>query len=462
MIRPSFYIEKARFSPYLLDGIIYLAINDDDFLRKIYSVVKPKVFSNERELVLTLVYEYFEEYKAAPKNYFYDIVEDFLYKRPSQRNLLLKYCERLKNLTVNKSYIINKFSSFLRDVICKKAIEKAKNAIDKGEIKKAEEIILEDFRLANTLNSETVFNLLEDDLMKKTDFLVVNMFTYIDLYDTMVGGFYRKELVLIFGDTSVGKTWMTIYFGKMALVQGKNVLHITLETAKELIAYRYAMAFTSTNPKLGSQSNIVLPDGEKLKISGYSKSKVRKAINVLKARKGKLWLYEDTGLTFSKFKNIVNNIEVTEGVIPDIIILDSPDQMVSEKKYNELRLEEKFLYKQLLDFTKERNVTLIVTTQANRKAHKRRILTKEDVAEGFDKIRIVDTVWALSQDEEDLKNSVFKIIHIKSRLDKKCPIIKVTQCLDIGQMVLKSEMYVDDRNTKILQNILKKDRTKEI
>ena len=66
-------------------------------------------------------------------------------------------------------------------------------------------------------------------------------------------------------------------------------------------------------------------------------------------------MYQGLSFGFEDLVALVNNIEVLEGVVPDVILLDSPDQMVKPSLYRDEWANERELYRKLLEFTKERN-----------------------------------------------------------------------------------------------------------
>ena len=94
-------------------------------------------------------------------------------------------------------------------------------------------------------------------------------------------------------------------------------------------------------------------------------------------------------------------------------------------RYKDKRYEERELYQRLLDFSKERNVTLHVTTQAQRKAGEAIIVIGKHVGEAYDKFRTVDTCFTLTQSEAMYKKSKFYLFHAGNMVSYKKEVYKV-------------------------------------
>ena len=448
----KFSIEDAKFSPYLQDSIIYLLMTDPDFLKRCYHVVKPSVFSDERKIICKICYDYHSEYSDAPGEYILDIIEDTLSRKPTKRKMVLKYLDRIWDLEPNKYYVLNTFGGFIKEKICADSISKADGLNKKGKIKEAEETILEGFREAYSVTGETVIDYMvhgHKAAVEGGGFQELNFKTFIDPYDRMCGGYYRKEFVLYFGDSSVGKSFRCVYDGKIALLQGKKVLHITLETAKEIIWERYVASFTASfSSEKGGEHQIgdtIKRGGKKIKLKKLSMKKLKQKLDFLKRKRGKLWLHQATNFTYNDLISLLNNLEIMHGEIPDVIIIDSPDQMVLSKKSNqEIRLVEKDLYQRILDLGKDRNATVIATTQAGKQVAKKRLARGEDISENYWKFRIPDTRISLNQTEEEYKRGLLRMYLAGARGSSKHLLVELVQCLEIGQFVLDAKICRED------------------
>ncbi len=432
-----FDIRESNFSPYMLDSIVHLLIWDNEVLTKFYYIVDPDLFDGERKTMIDLCYRHFENYKECPGDYIDDIVQDYISRKPSKK-LLGKYLDKLFDLQPNKDYVMATFGGFIQDIICRDSFDRASAFMQRGDRNKAQEELVEGFKKANSISSKEILDLLNvsGEQMLDDSVLEPNFRTYIDPYDEITGGFYRKELVLLFGPYSVGKSFLVIHFSKAAVIQGRKVLHITLETPEAEVKARYAASMTASRVKQYGNKNRKM----------FSPKFYDKKTEFLKKRGGCLWLIQGLGFTFNDLEALFNNIELTTNSVPDVLILDSPDQ-VEVNKYKDDLANEKWLQRRLLDFTKERNITTIETTQGQRRKSAGQVFRGHNVGGSIAKMQIPDTCLVINQSEEDYKNSRINLYLDRHRGAQKFINIEIKQDLDIGQPVVEARI-VDKKKTK--------------
>jgi KaiC/GvpD/RAD55 family RecA-like ATPase len=427
----QFEIEDVSFTPYMLDSIINLFIWDNDFLKKCYYLINPKFLEGERKVLANICYDHFRDYKEPPGEYILDSVNSYVSTKPNQKKLLLKYLDKVIDLQVNRNYVINTFGKFVKQNICKSAIEDAKVMIDKGKIESANEHIVKCFREASLITGRKFIDILKEDASTFIDELQEpNIKTFIEPYDDIIGGWFRDEMIVIFGEYNVGKTYFLIHIAKAAVLQGKNVLHITLETSDRQIKERYAATFTATK--------ILRKEGDEDE-RPFSVEKLRKKLSFLQKR-GKLWLMNPVHFSLQDFVGLVNEIEVTEGVPIDLIIVDSPDQMSWGNKYRNPLDNEKELWKGFLDFVKERQITVIVTTQAQRPKSDSKITKGYNVGGTIAKSQIPDIGITLSQNERENREEKMIFFQFRHRGGKKFIMIEIQQDIEHGQAVLSAKL----------------------
>jgi KaiC/GvpD/RAD55 family RecA-like ATPase len=451
----QFDIEDASFSPYMEDSIISLFVWDTEFLARCFYTVSMKFLTGERKIISDLCYEHFNTYKEAPGEYLLEILQNYLSRRPSNKNLLMKYLNRLLDINPNRGYVINTFGTFIRSEICKNAIDQAKILIDKGKLKEAEDLIYSEFRDAKLITGRIFEDILEstaEDFVNG-EYLETNIKTFVEPYDKITGGWHRPEFVLLFGDYNVGKTFIMVHIGKVSALQGKNVLHITLETPKDELKIRYASSFTSTIVK-HRESDVIDVNEE------FTIQKLKKKLLFLKHRGGKIWLHQAIDFSFNDLVSLCNELEVVNNAVPDVIILDSPAQMNMERAYKDEWGNEKLLYKRLLDFSKERNVTLIVTDWAQRQKGERQSMSKGyNIGGSIAKVQIVDTGITLSQNEAENKEGKLIWFQFRSRGAEKFIMVEIQQDLKIGQAVVDAKLIQKD--SKIQDEIRKMEKRVE-
>jgi len=124
------------------------------------------------------------------------------------------------------------------------------------------------------------------------------------------GGFSKKTLNIILGGTGVGKTLVMCHMGAANLMQGKNVLYITMEMAEERIAER--VDANLLNVKLDEL--IHLPKTQYEMMIGDIRHKTQ----------GKLIVKEYPTATAgaNHFRFLLDELRLKKNFIPDIIYID--------------------------------------------------------------------------------------------------------------------------------------------
>jgi len=124
------------------------------------------------------------------------------------------------------------------------------------------------------------------------------------------GGLPNKTLNIALAGTGVGKSLFMCHCASSALLQGKNVLYITLEMAEEKIAERID----------ANLLNIPIQ-----KLSDFPKVMFEKKIaNLAKKTQGKLIIkeYPTASAHVGHFKSLINDLALKRSIRPDIIFVD--------------------------------------------------------------------------------------------------------------------------------------------
>lgn len=456
-------------SKYLADAIVYFSLYDEDFMKKFAPYLTPRVFVFPYRIVLECALHFWNNHKRVLGEGIFQAVRNHV--NANQVILVEEFISRISSNNYDKEYVTREAGDFIKKLILLDGIARAQEAIHRKEFSYAEGIVRGVFKDISKLGSNTIQDMLDTSLLENgfDDFLdrvgALNMRTGIPCYDTQYGGLWTKEFVLIMGDTNVGKTFCMVYLGKMALLQGKKVLHVTLETSKDLVQERYMMAFsarvsrrfyeavtsssyddlTMFSEDMGEKDSLssvteeveVRIGNDLIKVGVLNKEHVLKKMEFLRRRGARLWLHQGYNFSVRNLLDLLDKIETEYGEKADIVLLDSPDQMVSSSgKSDEIRLRERDIYRRLLDITKERNITMVVTTQTRRGSKNKFLVTSEDVAEAYDKVRIADTVWTLNQTKKEAESNIIRIYVDKCRHAQAGLLIEADQCLPIGQFIL--------------------------
>ena len=225
------------------------------------------------------------------------------------------------------------------------------------------------------------------------------------------GGIRKKELGVIQGLPSSGKSIYLVNITKGAILCGKKVLYYTLEMSEGDIADRFDSTFSGVN--MNTLHNRVTTVRKKI-----SKLGVKYADSlIIKEYPTKLCTPDTLGAH-------VNGLLET-GFRPDLIIVDYADLLRPNKTYSQRRFELENIYLDLRSIAMEFPVAIWTASQANRRATEAELIGMEFVSEAFSKIMIADIVISINQTKKEEEEEEMRLHIVKNRYAKKGKIIKI-------------------------------------
>lgn len=192
-------------------------------------------------------------------------------------------------------------------------------------------------------------------------------------------------------NTGVGKSLFMCHFASSVILQGKNVLYITLEMSEERIAERI--------------------DANLLNIDIQNLSDTPKPIytnrieNISKKSIGKLIIkeYPTASAHVGHFKSLLNELELKKSFIPDIIFIDYLN-ICASSRYKESIMNSytyvKAIAEELRGLAVEKNVPIFSATQTTRSGFNSSDLEITDTSESFGLPATADFMFALISSEQ--------------------------------------------------------------
>lgn len=212
-------------------------------------------------------------------------------------------------------------------------------------------------------------------------------------------------------NTGVGKTLVMCHQAANNMLDGKNVLYITLEMAAERISERI-------------DSNLLdVPINE---LETLSKKAFMTKIGKLQAKTmGKLIVkeYPTASVNASHFKHLLNELALKRNFVPDIIYIDYLNLCLSSRikagSSSDSYSYVKSIAEELRGLAVENNVAMVSATQLNRSGYTNSDPGLEDTSESFGLPATVDFMAALitSDELEDLGQLMVK--QLKNRYNEK-------------------------------------------
>jgi replicative DNA helicase len=206
---------------------------------------------------------------------------------------------------------------------------------------------------------------------------------------------------VIMGAAKAGKSMSLGEFGSNAALAGFNVLYVTLEVGRAIIADR-------VDAKLSETAMKVLNDSP-FKVQEAIEKAVAKSPGALKIRE-----YPTGSFKPSQLRRLLEFYRARSTQF-DLIIVDYADIMAAERFTGDLREDMRSIYIDLRAIAFDYNAAVLTATQTNREGAKAAVAKMTDVAEDFNKIRTADIVISINAIEEEIKSGEARLFFAASR-----------------------------------------------
>ena len=222
------------------------------------------------------------------------------------------------------------------------------------------------------------------------------------------GGLPNKTLNIALAGTGVGKSLFMCHVAAAAMVQGRNVLYITMEMAEERIAERIDANLLDV--PIDQLENLSKP---------MLKNKVE---DLTKKGNGKLIIKEyPTGqANASHFRALLNELKLKKNFIPELIFIDYLNICASSRMKGMGGAINSYSYikaiaEELRGLAVEFNVPIISATQTTRSGFGNSDPGLEDTSESFGLPATADLMFALVSNEELAANNQIMVKQLKNR-----------------------------------------------
>ena len=220
------------------------------------------------------------------------------------------------------------------------------------------------------------------------------------------GGLPNKTLNVALAGTGVGKSLFMCHVTSSCLLQGKNVLYITMEMAEEKIAERIdANLLNVPIQKLHDLPRAMYEN----KISALSKK-----------TQGKLIIkeYPTASAHVGHFKALLNELELKRNIKPDIIFVDYLNICASQRYKGSIvnsYTYVKAIAEELRGLAVETNVPIVTATQTTRSGFGSSDVDLTDTSESFGLPATADLMFALISTEELEEQNQIMVKQLKNR-----------------------------------------------
>lgn len=394
--------------------IIRNLLFNDDYCRKVLPFIRNEYFDNLHEKVI------FEEICKFIVSYDNLATKEVILIETEKRTditeeiykMICDYVKDLDNSLVDNKWLIDTTEKWCRDRAIYLALMESIKIADGQDEKKSRDSIPSILQQAlsvafdNHIGHDYLDDYLErfESYHRKEDKIPFDL----EFFNKITkGGIPNKTLNVALAGTGVGKSLFMCHFASSVLLQGKNVLYITLEMAEEKIAERID----------ANLLNINIQD-----IGNIPKMMYETKINKLcKKTQGKLIVkeYPTASAHSGHFRALLNELSLKKSFKPDIIFIDYLNICASSRYKGNSNINSytfiKSIAEELRGLAVEVNVPIVSATQTTRSGYGNSDVELTDTSESFGLPATADLMFALISTDELEQLGQIMVKQLKNR-----------------------------------------------
>jgi len=393
-----------------LSNLVY----NEPYARKVLPFIKPEYFSDRHErVVFEEINLFMEKYGNQPTKEALSIeLDNRKDLNEDEFKSVQQIVETLSNAQVDMQWLVDTTEKFCKDKAVYNAILNGIQIIegkDKQHTAEAIPSILSE-ALAVAFDQNVGHDYVEDGenryefYHKKEEKLEFDLEYFNKITK---GGIPQKTLNIALAGTGVGKSLFMCHMAASTLMQGKNVLYITLEMAEERIAERID----------ANLMNITMDDLHDLPKKMFTDrlSKIQTKTN------GKLIIkeYPTASAHTGHFRSLIKELALKKSFRPDVIFIDYLNICSSSRFKGNANVGSYFYIKaiaeELRGLAVENNVPIMSATQTTRGGYANSDVGLEDTSESFGLPATADLMFALISTEELESLNQIMVKQLKNR-----------------------------------------------
>ena len=384
-----------RIETTILQNLIF----SEEYSRKVIPFIQPDFFEDRKEkIIFEEIVSFIVKYGSSITTEALNIeVENRTDLTDSEAKEIREINQNLKESAVDHQWLLDTTEKWCRDRAIYLALMESIHIADGNDEKK---------------NRDAIPNILSDALSVSFDNNIGHdyLLNYEERYDfyhkkeekipfdleyfnkITKGGLPNKTLNIALAGTGVGKSLFMCHVASSVLLQGRNVLYITMEMAEEKIAERI-------DANLLDVSIQDLSDLPKLMFEN-------KVTDVSKKTQGQLIIkeYPTAGAHSGHFKTLLNELSLKKSFKPDIIFVDYLNICASSRYRAGSNVNSysyiKAIAEELRGLAVEANVPIVSATQTTRSGFASSDVDLTDTSESFGLPATADLMFALISTEE--------------------------------------------------------------
>jgi replicative DNA helicase len=374
-------------------------LHNEKYIRKVIPFIKREYFEDQNQkIVFEEILSFVEEYnQPATKEVLCIEVEKRTDINEQSFKEIAQIISCLEDVPTEFNWLIDTTEKWCRDRAIYLALMESIHIADGNDEKKNRDSIpsiLSD-ALAVSFDNHVGHDYLQDyeqryeSYHKKEDKIEFDLEYFNKITK---GGLPNKTLNIALAGTGVGKSLFMCHVASSVLLQGRNVLYITLEMAEERIAERID----------ANLLNVPIQDIVDLPKQMFE----NKVTNLAKKTQGTLIIkeYPTASAHAGHFKSLLNELALKKSFKPDIIFIDylnicSSSRFKGGSNINSYTLV-KSIAEELRGLAVEFNVPIMSATQTTRSGYGSSDVELTDTSESFGLPATADLMFALISTED--------------------------------------------------------------
>ena len=374
-------------------------LHNEEYIRKVIPFIKSEYFEDSNQkIVFDEILSFVQEYnQPATKEVLCIEVEKREDINDESFKEIIHLISSLEDIPAEFNWLVNTTEKWCRDRAIYLALMESIHIADgKDEKKNRDSIpsILSD-ALAVSFDTHIGHDYLQDyeqryeSYHKKEDKIEFDLEYFNKITK---GGLPNKTLNIALAGTGVGKSLFMCHVASSVLLQGRNVLYITLEMAEERIAERID----------ANLLNVPIQDIVELPKQMFE----NKVTNLAKKTQGTLIIkeYPTASAHAGHFKSLLNELALKKSFRPDIIFIDYLNICASSRYRGNSNINSytfvKSIAEELRGLAVEFNVPIVSATQTTRSGYGSSDVELTDTSESFGLPATADLMFALISTEE--------------------------------------------------------------
>jgi len=410
MLPRNKFIPMERIETTILRNLVF----NEEYSRKVIPFIEPDYFEQRTEkIIFQEITQFIVKYGAAITT---EALAIELENRTDLSEMEVKETREitssLTDAPVEKNWLLDTTEKWCRDRAIYLALMESIGIADGQDEKKNRDAIpsiLSD-ALAVSFDNHIGHNYLEDykeryeAYHKKEDRIPFDLEYFNKITK---GGLPNKTLNVALAGTGVGKSLFMCHMASSVLLNGRNVLYITMEMAEEKIAERID----------ANLLNVPIQDLADLPRTSFE----NKVTNLSKKTQGQLIIkeYPTASAHSGHFKALLNELALKKSFKPDIIFVDYLNICASSRYKGSANINSYTLVKSIAEELRglavEAEVPIVSATQTTRSGYGSSDVDLTDTSESFGLPATADLMFALISTEELEQLGQIMVKQLKNR-----------------------------------------------